>query len=276
MAETEGMVAASALGVTVEQVGNQVNPGISRIGEGLANIRDGVAEVGGQYWTFMNGLLRRIRTHLISATTRVPRGVSDDLFYVIDPVGGYIPVPLQYCRDYRTLDDLLKIYLRCRPQAGAHYIEHGDYGIVSEDGSFIVPGKFTQTVKSGILLEISILQRQVQNRSDTIQNTTCPSCGCSQATTTTNGWFKCTTCPGNYRIDGQNKDLEEIMSPQLVQPNEGAEQESFRRVHILILVSFLVLWCSWSASDLKRLSLQEHVRCEFSGLLEHAAPSEWS
>jgi hypothetical protein len=40
---------------------------------------------------------------------------------------------------------------------------------VSEDGSFIVPVKFAQTIKAGILLEISILQRQVQNWSDRIQ-----------------------------------------------------------------------------------------------------------
>ncbi|KAJ7888921.1 hypothetical protein B0H14DRAFT_2692724 [Mycena olivaceomarginata] len=251
--------------IRYSEVGGQVNPGIGRIGEGLATIRDGIIEVGGQIGRFMDDLLRRLGTQLMANIRRVPRGVSDDLFYVIDPVGGYISVPLQYCCDYRTLEDLLKIYLRHRPQAGAHYVERGDYGIVSEDGSFIIPMKFTQTVKSGMLLEMSILQRQVQNRSDTIQNTTCPSCGCSPKITTSNGWFKCTTCARNYRMDGEDKDLEEIVSPQLAQPNEGAEQESFRRVHILILVSFLVRRCLWATSDWSQLSLQQReVSCFLS------------
>ncbi|KAJ7862149.1 hypothetical protein B0H14DRAFT_3863213 [Mycena olivaceomarginata] len=137
--------------IRCSEIGGQVDPGISRIREGLANIRDGVTEVGR---SFINGLLQWIR--------RVPRGVSDDLFYVMDPVGGYIPVPLQYCRDYQILDNILKAYLRGLPQAGGRYVERGDYGIVSEGGSFIVPIKFAQTVKAGIVLEISILQRQIQ------------------------------------------------------------------------------------------------------------------
>ncbi|KAJ7873529.1 hypothetical protein B0H14DRAFT_3860069 [Mycena olivaceomarginata] len=136
------------------EVGGQVNPGIDRIGEGLVNIRDGIAEVGGQIRSFMNDLLRRLETQLMAVITHVSRGVSDDLFYVIDPVGGSIPVPLQYCRDYWTLDNILKAYLQCLPQAGGPCIERGDYSVVSEDGTFIVPVKFAQRVKAGIVLEL--------------------------------------------------------------------------------------------------------------------------
>jgi hypothetical protein len=45
---------------------------------------------------------------LLQWIRRVPRGVSDDLFYVMDPVGGYIPVPLQYCRDYQVSTNIVR------------------------------------------------------------------------------------------------------------------------------------------------------------------------
>ncbi|KAJ7509499.1 hypothetical protein B0H11DRAFT_2269946, partial [Mycena galericulata] len=149
----------------------------------------------------------------------IPRGVSDHLFWVMDPVGGYIPVSLRYCHNYQDLDKHIKTSLSCSRRAGASYVKRGDYSIVSEDGSFIVPVEFAQTVKAYMLFEISILQRQVKSRSDTIQNTTCPDCG-TQPMVTGNGWFKCITCTKDYRLDEQDQDMEEIMSPQLVQLND--------------------------------------------------------
>ncbi|KAJ7893844.1 hypothetical protein B0H14DRAFT_828825 [Mycena olivaceomarginata] len=227
--------------------GGQVNSGIDRIGEGLANIWDGVTEVGGQFRSYVNDLLRRLGSQLTSVMRNVPRGVSDHLFYVIDPIGGYIPVSLRYCHDYAELDELIKKCLHRYPEAGACYVERGDYSIVSEAGSFILPVEFAQTVRAGMMLEISILQRHVQSliepgenvesRSDEIHNTTCPHCRCSQVTTTGNGWFKCgnSTCAKNYRIDEPDQDSEELMGPQLAQPNEEAEPNLFRRVHIRIV-----------------------------------------
>jgi hypothetical protein len=47
----------------------------------------------------MNDLLQWIR--------RVPRGVSDHLFWVMDPEGTYIPVSLLYCHDYPVSTRLL-------------------------------------------------------------------------------------------------------------------------------------------------------------------------
>ncbi|KAJ6574498.1 hypothetical protein B0H19DRAFT_1341854 [Mycena capillaripes] len=138
---------------------------------------------------------------LLGVASDVPHGFSDDLFWVMDPAGGYIPVSLWYCHDYA--------------RAGGSYVERGEYRVVSKDGNFIVPGKFAQTVKAGMLLEISILKRQIRNRSDTIQNTTCPSCSSSRVTSTDNGWFKCTTCERNYRMDRQDHDSEEILGPQI-------------------------------------------------------------
>ncbi|KAJ7246816.1 hypothetical protein B0H12DRAFT_754881 [Mycena haematopus] len=151
----------------------------------------------------------------------------------MDPVGGYIPVSLQYCHNSQDLDKHIKTSLRCSRRAGASYVERGDYSIVREDGSFIVRRKFARTVKAAMLLEISVLQRQLRSRSDTIQNTRCPDCG-TQATATENGWFKCTTCARNYRMDEQEGPVvDEIVSPQLA-PNEEAERKLFRRIQICI------------------------------------------
>ncbi|KAJ7861909.1 hypothetical protein B0H13DRAFT_2072313 [Mycena leptocephala] len=215
-------------------VGGEVTPGIGRIREGLANIREGVAEASGHFQSSVKEWLRRLRTQLLAAFSPVPRGVHDPVFYVMDPVGKYITFSLQHCHDYWTLDDLLKVYMRHRPQAGGLCVERGDYSIVSEDGVFIMPMEFTQRVRVGMLLEISILQRQIQNKTDTVENSMCPSCGCSQGTTTGNGWFKCTACERNYRTDGQDQDSEEILSPQLAESNGEAERKLFRRVHICI------------------------------------------
>ncbi|KAJ7893297.1 hypothetical protein B0H14DRAFT_2559714 [Mycena olivaceomarginata] len=218
--------------ILYSDVSGQVNPGIGRIIEGLANIGDGIVEVGGQFRSFMNDSLRGLVTQLMARW--VPRGVSDDLLHIVDPVGGSITVSLRYCHDYATLDGILKGYLRRQPQAGGRYVERGDYSIVSQDGSFIVPVEFAQTVRAGMLLEMSIIQKRIQYQIDIIQKTTCPQCRCPQATTTGNGWFTCgnTTCGSNYRIDGQGQDSEEIWSPQLAEPNEKAEKKLFRRVHI--------------------------------------------
>ncbi|KAJ7774416.1 hypothetical protein B0H14DRAFT_2964918 [Mycena olivaceomarginata] len=186
--------------------------------EGLAKIGYGLAQVGETFFGFIIGWWQG---------RGVPRGIPEDMFFVMDPEGVYIAVQLHYCPDYWALHEFIKTCLRRK--AGARYVERGDYSIVSEDGSFIVPARFAETVKAGMLLEISILQRQVQNRIDTVQHTT-------QATTG-NGWFKCAnpTCARTYRIDEQNQDLEEIVRPQLQQLHNGEERKSFRRVHIHIM-----------------------------------------
>jgi hypothetical protein len=48
----------------------------------------------------MDDLLRRLGTQLMASIRWVPRGVSDDLLHVMDPVGDSITVSLRYCHDY--------------------------------------------------------------------------------------------------------------------------------------------------------------------------------
>ncbi|KAJ7241489.1 hypothetical protein B0H12DRAFT_43317 [Mycena haematopus] len=95
-----------------------------------------------------------------------PGRARDHLFWVLDPVGEYIPVSLRYCHNYQDLDDHIKTSLRCSWKAWASYAERGDYSIVSEDGSFIKSQGFAQTVKAGMLLHISLPTRETANDYD--------------------------------------------------------------------------------------------------------------
>ncbi|KAF7343500.1 ARID domain-containing protein [Mycena sanguinolenta] len=166
----------------------QVNPGIGRIMEGMATIRDGVAEVCEQIQLFVEAWLRKLQTQLLAVSNHVPRGVSDHDFRVIDPVGSSFSVTLAYCRDYSILHDILTSYLRHR--TGGRYIERGEYNLMTDGGGFIMPETFAQTIKAGITLEISI-QRRVQTRNDVTRNPSCPHCHRPQATPAEHGWFKC-------------------------------------------------------------------------------------
>ncbi|KAJ6473742.1 hypothetical protein C8R45DRAFT_1077698 [Mycena sanguinolenta] len=65
----------------------------------------------------------------------IPRGIHDHIFWVIDPVGGSIPISLRYCQTYVELDRILKACLAGRPDAGTHYVMRGEYGVVLEDAT---------------------------------------------------------------------------------------------------------------------------------------------
>ncbi|KAJ7808698.1 hypothetical protein B0H13DRAFT_2385649 [Mycena leptocephala] len=212
--------------------GTGANGGTGGIGEGPRLI--------GEYFFVGNLVVNQIERGTI------PRAVSDHIFYVIDPVGGHIPVSLRYCHVYADLDRIIKAYLAGRPDAGARFVERGDYGVVFEDGSFIAPVDFAERVGAGMRLEMSILQLQIQNESDAIHNTVCPHCSSPQATETRSGWYKCANekCLRNYRIDSQDQTLEHLVSPQLAEPDRRQTQ-IFRRVHICLIlvgepVGFLV------------------------------------
>ncbi|KAJ6473726.1 hypothetical protein C8R45DRAFT_1217462 [Mycena sanguinolenta] len=164
----------------------------------------------------------------------IPRGIHDHIFWVIDPVGGSIPISLRYCQTYVELDRILKACLAGRPDAGTHYVMRGEYGVVLEDGEFLTPWKFTKKVGAGIRLEMSIFKRQVQE--GVTEHTTCPHCGCPKATKTEHEWYKCENdkCSRNFRIEPQDDDCEELVSPALAQQDE-AQFRSFLRVHIQLV-----------------------------------------
>ncbi|KAJ7934656.1 hypothetical protein B0H13DRAFT_595994 [Mycena leptocephala] len=149
--------------------------------------------------------VERIETHILAVGDRlegriaayheavlelsIPRGVLDDMFCVIDPVGGNIPIPLRYCRVYADMDRILKTYLGSQPEAGGRYVQRGDYGIVSAEGKVIVPVDFRRTVRAGMQVEMSIVKRRLQNRSDQTQKTQCPHCQRKNTNEPDNDWF---------------------------------------------------------------------------------------
>ncbi|KAJ6554420.1 hypothetical protein B0H19DRAFT_1153482 [Mycena capillaripes] len=174
----------------------------------------------------------------------IPRGISDDILFVVDPIGGNIPISLRYCHVYADVDRILKAHLINRPEAGARYIERGDYHIVSDDGATILPVEFARRVRAGMEVEMSIIQRKPRNPRWT--NAQCPHCHHHNVDEAGNGWFKCgnTTCAKKYRIDllaeedmDKIEEIQEIVSPQISltrgKPERQAKpEESFRLVHI--------------------------------------------
>ncbi|KAJ7497705.1 hypothetical protein FB451DRAFT_1212469 [Mycena latifolia] len=168
----------------------------------------------------------------------IARGVYDDIFCVVDPVGGNIPISLRYCHVYTDLDRLIKAHLLHRPEAGASYIKRGDYNIVSGEGSIVSPVDFAGIVRAGMQVEMSIIKRQTQTRGDKTHDAQCPHCYRENAIKTENEWFKCANlaCGRKYKINEQDRDAEEIISPQVAQERSGEEQQSepelFRLVQI--------------------------------------------
>ncbi|KAJ7831063.1 hypothetical protein B0H13DRAFT_255904 [Mycena leptocephala] len=187
----------------------------------------------------------------------IARGVYDDVFGVIDPTGGYIPIALRACRVYSDLDRIIKAYLANRPDAGADYVQRGDYEIVSTEGNIILPVEFTRTVQAGMQVEMSIIKRLPRVRSYQTQSTRCPHCRRTNANEplAESEWFKCTNprCGRKYRIDAENPDgtIEEIMSPQMQeQPlisqhaSVHDEEASFRLVHVYEVLHTCPQWLS--------------------------------
>ncbi|KAJ7817012.1 hypothetical protein B0H13DRAFT_2459076 [Mycena leptocephala] len=153
----------------------------------------------------------------------IAREVSDNIFCVIDPVGGNIPISLRYCHSYSDLDRIIKAYMQNRQEAGGLYVQRGDYNIVSREGSIISPMEFAETVKAGMQVEMSIIKRKFhawRERRAQINSSTNPP-NTDEATE----WFICAnpTCRRKYEINEHNG---EIVSPEVAQDRSG--QESFQ------------------------------------------------
>ncbi|KAJ7887425.1 hypothetical protein B0H13DRAFT_1888833 [Mycena leptocephala] len=153
-------------------------------------------------------------THGSESGFFLPRGVADNMFCVIDPVGGNIPISLRYCHLYSDLDRIIKAYLENRQEAG----------------SIISPMEFAETVKAGMQVEMNIIkrtfhawrERRVQSNNSAI----------SRKTAKASEWFICANpaCGRKYEINENNG---EIVSPEVAQDRSGQESlqpEVFRLV----------------------------------------------
>ncbi|KAJ7887421.1 hypothetical protein B0H13DRAFT_1888829 [Mycena leptocephala] len=167
--------------------------------------------------------LTRFKTEFSSP---MKRAVADNMFCVIDPVGGNIPILLRYCHLYSDLDRIIKAYLGKRQEAGGLYVQRGDYNIVSLEGSIIFPMEFAETVNAGIQVEMSIIKRTFH----AWRERRAPISGTSPLKTDEAAeWFVCAspTCRRKYEHSGA------LVSPEVAQDRsaqESLQPEVFRLV----------------------------------------------
>ncbi|KAJ6572853.1 hypothetical protein DFH09DRAFT_1079540 [Mycena vulgaris] len=85
--------------------------------------------------------------------------ISDPHFYVRNPLGEPIHIPLSQYRNFNDLDLILRAYCN-RPDVGSTYVERGDYSIVSSDGEIIPRLRLGGQLRVGVVFEISIIKRK--------------------------------------------------------------------------------------------------------------------
>ncbi|KAJ7117206.1 hypothetical protein C8R43DRAFT_1037650 [Mycena crocata] len=223
----------------------QIGPQVLNVGSEVVAISDKLVATGDKVDLYGD---RLAAVHEAVLKLPIARGVSDDILFVVDPIGGNIPISLRYCHAYADVDRIIKAHLLHRPDAGSRYIERGDYHIVSgEEGATILPMEFARKVQPGMQVEMSIVKRQLRNRRwGQMSNAQCPHCNRNDADELGNGWHRCTNlkCARRYRMNlldeediAKVAEIQEIVSPQIRQASYNRqdvsdEPESFRLVHV--------------------------------------------
>ncbi|KAJ7482465.1 hypothetical protein FB451DRAFT_120211 [Mycena latifolia] len=192
--------------------------------------------------------IRQVGTEVQRIIAQMPlHGIRDPVFFVVDPVGRPIPIPLSHFTGFNDLDRILKAYLFNRPEAGSRYVDRGDYNIVSTQGDVIARSNVHGKVRAWMQFDISIIKRaRVGTRPQAAQQTTCPQCGQTSAEAAEGSWVNCTerTCGTRYQISSEpwvpksktaTSTIEEIASPQI--SGEETQAETFRLVQIVYVFS---------------------------------------
>ncbi|KAJ7191183.1 hypothetical protein GGX14DRAFT_579156 [Mycena pura] len=117
----------------VQNVGNLGTLGVvlsaflsAQVSQRQSEIREAVSEMR-QVGTGVQRMVAQMSLH----------DIRDPVFFVVDPVGRPIPIPLSHFTGFNDLDRILKAYLFNRPEAGSRYVDRGDYNIVSTQGDII-------------------------------------------------------------------------------------------------------------------------------------------
>ncbi|KAJ6536786.1 hypothetical protein DFH09DRAFT_1091260 [Mycena vulgaris] len=198
----------------LDEVGGQVRHGhtliqdvhnsISKVSQHLNEVGDQVRHGHNLIQDGFSGLVEQFTTHhaqIMAVINHVPNGVSEAMFVVVSPTGISIPVSVTFCTSYSVLDGLLKTYLGGQKKAGGHYVERGDYSIVSPEGDTIRPSVFIRTLKVGLCLEMSIIWRESRWKIQAYHRL-CPQCkGRRVKTSRLTGWMTCQnpSCGSRYR-----------------------------------------------------------------------------
>ncbi|KAJ7257051.1 hypothetical protein C8J57DRAFT_555338 [Mycena rebaudengoi] len=229
-------------GIQLHDVGEQVG----RVASQLQYIGSRVDRVAAQVnvsndatFDVVQSLSRQI-SHMGSDLQQLrrmsPHDITDPVFFVVDPLGRSITIQLSFCNTFSDLDRILKAYLFGHPEAGARYVDRGDYNIISAEGVVISHAKLRGKVKAGTHVEMSIIKRSAY-RPEIRQR--CPQCGQTSAKATEGSWVTCAEriCGARYQISSVPEIekatasiIEEISSPQIF--GQESQAESFRLVQI--------------------------------------------
>ncbi|KAJ7129129.1 hypothetical protein C8R46DRAFT_1363251 [Mycena filopes] len=155
----------------VDEIGSQVRRGNATIDtiahgvDGIVHSVDGIAHSVDGMEAHVNHANAQIQAQfatyqaqIVEVVTHLPRGVANDIFFVLSPTGVPIPISIVYCSTYEKLDGILKATLRDQKAAGARYVEQGSYAIVSSSGDIVSPAEFNATIRGSVCLEMSIAQ----------------------------------------------------------------------------------------------------------------------
>ncbi|KAJ6549541.1 hypothetical protein DFH09DRAFT_1169010 [Mycena vulgaris] len=232
-----------------EQLG-RVGSQVQYVGSRVENVETQVQNVGNEVGTLvglietflsaevshMGSEIRRVGTDVQAVQQAIHKispqsDILDPHFYVRNPLGQPIPIPLAQYRIFKDLHQILRAYCN-RPDVGSTYVERGDYSIVSSDGAIIPRLRLGGELKAGIVFEISIIKRMRYPPAPR----ECPHCGHSSQGAVKDSWVNCSniTCGARYQVSK----VQEISSPQISQeglaepfPQED-QAESFRLVQI--------------------------------------------
>ncbi|KAF8184390.1 hypothetical protein K438DRAFT_2020393, partial [Mycena galopus ATCC 62051] len=152
----------------------------------------------------------------------------------------------------KVLHEMLRIAINT-PEAGARYVERGDYNLVHPEGMVVIRIDFARAVRAGTEFDMSVIKRPQLDPSRDMEK--CPSCKQRNPPASRNAWIHCSNsqCGRRYQISVtrldeviQNSDsdseTQEIHSPEPLneepqtrvreEREEQEEIDSFRLVEI--------------------------------------------
>ncbi|PVG04255.1 FabD/lysophospholipase-like protein [Serendipita vermifera] len=114
---------------------------------------------------------------------------------LVDSIGNYIPIPMNFSRTYETFRDMIRIYFKDQSPPGRDLVERGEYELVSGRQRTIVrPDTWMNAVQPGARVEMSMILRESYG-----MNLHCPGCNKSILTYTKDNWTECPHCSKVFR-----------------------------------------------------------------------------
>ncbi|KAF7352469.1 hypothetical protein MVEN_01211800 [Mycena venus] len=143
----------SALGVLVGLINSgavaAVQDRVDQVDEHIRHAQEGVIGLSMQ--------LAAYQEQIVSVMTQIPRGVSEEMFLVLSPIGEPIPISTLYCTSSKVLDEILNTYMRGQMETGGVYVEKGYYFFVGHDGEVIAQSQLIRAARAGVRLEMGII-----------------------------------------------------------------------------------------------------------------------